>query len=110
MNDNQTEAAYGLVLSFDGLYPTMAEEHAFVNGVEFGQLWHRIRAGREAEIDETVHAANRTTIERAAASQGWQAEFKDTGEPTWLFVTLRKVRAERQNPHGLRAVQRGSHA
>lgn len=105
MSDDQNETAYGLVLSFDGLYPTMAEEHAFVHGVEFGRLWHRMRSGQEAEIEETVHAANRPTIERAAASQGWEVEFKDAGEPTWLFATLRKVKSERPNPHGLRVVQ-----
>jgi hypothetical protein len=101
----EQETTYGLVVSFAGLYPTDAEEHAFVHGVEFGRLWHRMRSGEEAEMEETVHAANRAVIERTCASQGWIAEFRETGEPSWLFVTLRKVKAERRNPHGLRAVK-----
>lgn len=101
----EQETSYGLVVSFAGLYPTDVEEHAFVHGVEFGRLWHRMRSGAEAEIDETVHAANRAVIERSAASQGWDVEFRDTGEPTWLFVALRKTRSEKRNPHGLRAVK-----
>lgn len=100
----ESETTYGLVVSFAGLYPTDAEEHAFVHGVEFGRLWHRMRSGAEAEIEETVHTANRAVIERTCASQGWEVEFKDTGEPSWLFATLRKVRAEKPNPHGLRVV------
>lgn len=102
---SEQETSYGLVVSFSGLYLTDAEEHAFVHGVEFGRLWHRMRSGQESEIDETVHAANRAVIERAAASQGWEVEFTDTGEPTWLFASLRKVKPGSQNPHGLRVVR-----
>lgn len=101
----ERDTTYGLVVSFAGLYPSDAEERAFVHGVEFGRLWHRMRSGQEAEMEATVHAINRAVIERACASQGWSAEFRDTGEPSWLFVTLRKVKPERRNPHGLRSVK-----
>lgn len=100
----ENERGWGLLVSFSGLYQTGAEEHAFVHGVEFGRIFHRMCSGAEAEIEEMVHADNRAVIERAAASQGWAVEFRDTGEPTWLSMTMRKVRAERRNPHGLRAV------
>lgn len=100
----EDQTSYGLVVGFSGLYPTEAEEFAFVHGVEFGRLWHRMRDGHEAEMEETVHAVNRAVIERACASQGWDVEFRDTSEPSWLFVTLRKARPEKHNPHGLRAV------
>lgn len=99
------ETTYGLVVSFAGLYPTMAEEHAFVQGVEFGQLWHQMSAGREAEIELTTHEANREIIARAAAAKGWELESKPSGTPTWDYTRLTKKKAlDRPNPHGLRAV------
>lgn len=101
----EQDGGYGLVVSFSGLYSTDAEERAFVHGVEFGRLWHRMRSGQEAEMEETVHTVNRGVIERAAASQGWDVEFRDSGEPSWLFMILRKTKPERRNPHGLRAVK-----
>ena len=104
---DQNEAAdtsYGLVLSLSGLYPSIQEEHAFVHGVEFGQLWHRMSSGREAEIELATHEANREVIARAAAAKGWALECKPSGTPTWDFTTLRKTKTERPNPHGLRAV------
>ena len=103
--DNNSEATFGLVLSFSGLYPTMPEEHAFVHGVEFGQLWHRMSSGDEAEIETTTHTENREVIARAAAAKGWEVECTPSGTPTWDFTKLCKVRAERPNPHGLRAVK-----
>lgn len=100
-----TETSYGLVLSFTDLYPTMPEEHAFVHGVEFGELWSRMSSGAEAEIETTTHEKNREVIARAAAAKGWEVECKPSGTPTWDFTTLRKVRVEKSNPHGLRVVQ-----
>lgn len=101
----EAEAGWGLVLSFSGLYQTMPEEHAFVHGVEFGQLWHRMSSGAEAEIETATHTENRTVIERAAAAKGWHAEIKPSDVPGWDLTVLRKVRAERINPHGLKVVQ-----
>lgn len=98
-------ASHALILSFSGLYSTMPEEHAFVHGVEFGRLWDQMRAGRDAEIEQTVHAANRVVIERAAISQGWAVEFKATDYPEWLYVQMTKAGPERRNPHGLKIVQ-----
>ena len=106
-NSDYSAGGYRLVLSFDGLYPTMAEEHAFCHGVEFAGLWQRMRAGQEAEIEATTHRANRTIIERAAAKEGWQVEFIPTPPEVsddWDVAVLRKVRSERDNPHGLRVV------
>ena len=97
-------AGYGLLLSFSGLYPTMPEEHAFVHGVEFGGIWARMRAGAEAEIEATVHAANRGAITRATASQGWSVEWTVTDYPEWVVCMLRKIETARHNPHGLRVV------
>lgn len=102
---DDTETSYGLVLSFEGLYPTMPEEHAFVHGVEFGQLWQRMSEGYEAEIETTTHEKNRDVIARAAAAEGWEVECKPSGTPAWDFTTLRKVRAEKPNPHGLRVIK-----
>ena len=98
------ETSYGLVLSFSGLYENMPEEHAFVHGVEFGGLWARMKSGDEAEIDATAHLANKTVIERAAVSQGWDLECLDAGDGCWMTIKLTKVRSERTNPHGLRVV------
>jgi hypothetical protein len=51
------------------------------------------------------HEKNREVIARAAAAKGWEVECKPSGTPTWDFTTLRKVRAEKPNPHGLRVVK-----
>ena len=102
MSDDETQ--YGLVLSFSGLYQTMPEEHAFVHGVEFGQLWFRMSSGDEAEIDTVTHTENRTVIERAAAAKGWEAEIKASDVTGWDYTKLKKVRAEKLNPHGLRVI------
>lgn len=110
MSDGQS-TGFGLVLSFSGLYPTMAEEHAFVHGVEFGKLWERMVGGSESEIEGTFHAANRMIIERASASQGWDCEIRDATDEAgssyseWLFVKLTKTRAAKPNPHGLKVIK-----
>jgi hypothetical protein len=101
----ESETTYGLLLSFKGLYPTMPEDNAFCHGVEFGEILHRMRSGTEAEIKKTTYAANRTVVERAAASQGWEVEFLPSGVEGWDFTKLTKVKAERANPHGLRVVK-----
>lgn len=96
---------YGLILSFAGLYETEEEEHAFVHGVEFQGIWHRMRSGDEAEFETVAHLKNRTVIERAAASQGWELSCQDTHDGCWMMVRLSKVRKARDgNPHGLRVV------
>lgn len=98
------EGGYSLVLSFAGLYPTMAEEHAFCHGVEFAGLYHKMREGQSAEIDATTHPENRTIIERAAAKEGWDVEFKPSLVEGWEHTKLTKRRPVRDNPHGLRVV------
>lgn len=95
MTEQTNEPAYSLVLSFDGLYPTMAEERAFVHGFAFSKLWERMSAGKEAVIEESTHEANREIIARAAATKDWELTCKPSGTPTWDFTTLRKVKAER---------------
>ena len=104
MSEEESEG-WGLVLSFSGLYQSMPEEHAFVHGVEFGRLWDRMSSGTEAEIETATHPENRTVLERAAAAKGWDVEIKPSDIPGWDLTTLRKVRAERSNPHGLKVVQ-----
>lgn len=105
-----TDHSWGLLLSFSGLYPTMPEEHAFVHGFEFGEIWTRMRGGHEAEIEGTFHTANRTILERACAAGGWNIEIdgctdesgKTYGE--WMTVKMQKAKAASANPHGLRVV------
>mgnify|MGYP001766175378 CR=1 FL=1 len=97
-------SGYELVLSFAGLDFGANAEHAFVHGFEAGQIWQRMMAGREAEIDLTCHAANRVLLERAAASQGWALEIDELPDcgGTYIHVKLAKKTAPRGNPHGLR--------
>jgi hypothetical protein len=103
-SDNET--GWGLVVSFSGLYPTMAEEHAFVHGVEFGALDWRMEHGQEAEIRLPTHTANRKVIQRAAATRGWEVASKPSEIEGWDYTELRKVAAQkRPNPHGLRVVK-----
>lgn len=94
---------YGQLLSFNGLQFGESTEHAFVHGVEFGQLWALMRGGTVAEISETIHAINREVVERAAAAEGWTAEFRDVADG-WIVVDMKKSQASRRNPSGLRVV------
>jgi len=103
--NGENASYYDLVLSFDNLFQTMPEERAFVHGVEFGGLWHRMVLGAEAEIQATTHTENREVIARAAAAKGWTAESNPSGIEGWDFTKLCKVRAEQPNPHGLRVVK-----
>lgn len=111
-DENGKSAGFGLILSFSGLYATMPEEHAFVHGVEFGKLWERMVGGSESEIEGTFHSANKTIIERACASQGWDCEVQVATDESgkvfdeWLFAKLTKARASKPNPHGLKVVSR----
>lgn len=96
--------SYGLIISFSGVDFGSDPEHAFVHGVEWGQLWQRMRSGTEAEIEQCFHTANRVLIERAAAADGWDVQITPTEFAEWINVKLAKQRAARQNPHGLRVV------
>jgi hypothetical protein len=100
-------ASYLLLVAFPDGSPS------FVHGFEAGQIWRRMREGREAEIENlTVHAANEEVVRRMAVSEGWECEFepcKDETEKvyeTYRVVTLRKVAktTAKTNPHGLRVV------
>lgn len=104
---NTENGGWGLLVAFPDGSPS------FVHGFEAGQLWQRIRDGREAEIEKlTIHAANEEVVQRMATSEGWECEFepcKDETErvyDTYRVVTLRKVTKapDRHNPHGLRVV------
>lgn len=105
-----SDETHGLLVSFTGLEFGDNAEQAYVNGWEMGQIWERMRSGREAEISATVRGSNRAVLERCCVSEGWQAEFteaKDDADniyPEWMFVTLRKVASAKQNPRGLRVV------
>lgn len=94
---------YTLVLSFEGLFSELAEEKAFVYGVEFGQLLQRMRT--ETYIEETFNSENRRIIQRAAAAYGWEFDWKPSGTRGWDYVTLTKgAPLEQPNPMGLRVV------
>lgn len=102
---------WGLVLSFANLDYGQSTEHAFVNGFEVGEIWARMKSGREAEIEATVHSINVEAFRRAAAADGWDititaSEAEGGHAPEWSIVKLTKVQApERANPHGLRVVK-----
>lgn len=97
---------YTLLVSFKGLEFHPDSEHAFVHGVEFGQLMQRMEHGSEAEIAATIHEQNVVVVERAAAALGWDCEVKPTNPPTdgWKIAELVKHRSAGGNPHGLRVV------
>lgn len=101
--DTTNDNSWGLVLSFTGLDFGETTEHAFVHGVEFGQILQRMLESREAEIEQLIHTINCTAIERACAAQGWSAEFRDMADG-YTTAVLRKTSAARPNPHGLRVV------
>lgn len=104
------DSKYGLVVSFTGLPFGDSPEHAFVHGVEFGQLWQRMRSGAEAEIEGTFHASNREVIERACAAEGWASVCSMATDESgkkydeWIFVKMSKTAKAKPNPHGLRVV------
>ena len=85
----EDELGYAMVLSFSELYQTMPEERAFCHGVEFGEIWHRMSTGNEAEIEKTTHTENREVIARAAAAKGWDVEVAPSNRTGWDFTTLR---------------------
>lgn len=94
---------YSMILSLANLYPTVAEEHAFIHGLEFGGIYGRMRSGNEAEIEETTHVANREVFQRAAAAEGWTIEVTPHCD-TWDQTKLIKTGEAKSNPHGLRVV------
>ena len=100
----EQSSGFGLVVSFSGLPFGDSPEHAFVHGVEFGQLWQRMRSGTDSEISGTFHTANREVIERACAAEGWTIEVKLTDYAEWITATLSKTAKTRTNPRGLRVV------
>lgn len=100
MTDDEKHAEYGLVVSFED------QSASYVNGWEAGGIWQRMRSGTEAEIDTTVHAANRETLNRMAIAEGWSVEFVSTEYEEWLTMKMEKraTAPSRNNPHGLRVV------
>lgn len=93
------DANYGLIVSFED------QSASFVNGFEAGELWQRMRNGAEAEIEATVHTANRETITRMGIAEGWAVEFSATEYEEWITLRMTKQMAPpRVNPHGLRIV------
>lgn len=100
MTEAPEQANYGLIVSFED------QSDSYVHGWEAGGLWQRMRSGIEAEIEATVHTANRETISRMCVAEGWSVEFTATEYPEWLQMAMTKDRKapERPNPHGLRVV------
>lgn len=98
MSDENAE--YGLIVSFEDQSPS------YVNGFEAGGIWERLRSGNEAEIEVTIHTANRETVSRMCVAEGWSVEFKGTEYEEWTEAKLSKTgkAPERPNPHGLRLV------
>lgn len=101
-----SETGYSLELSFANLYPTMDEEHAFVQGVEFGRILFLMDGGATTEICTNTRMENRTVIARAAAAYGWDASIQPSGTPGWDITLLTKRQAPAiSNPRGLRIVR-----
>jgi hypothetical protein len=105
MTDDTEQQSWGLVLSFTGLNYGETTEHAFVYGFEVGGIYERMKSGREAEIETTVHAINEEIYRRAAAAEGWGIEIKPSGTDGWSELKLTKKRAAVVNPNGLRVVR-----
>lgn len=103
MSEND-ETTWTPLVSFSGLGFNADPEHAYVHGVEFGQIWQRMRDGREAEIYTTMRLENIEVIQRAAAAEGWDCEIVPTEYDGWQEVNLQKRRAAIANPRGLRVV------
>jgi hypothetical protein len=80
---------YKLLISFDGLYPTMAEEHAFVHGYEAGGINARLIAG-ETPFDTTVHEENRSVLQRSADARGYTVAFTPLGDG-WLGASFERM-------------------
>lgn len=101
---------WNLALSFAGLEYGESAEHAFVHGFEAGQIWERMRSGREAEVEATVHSVNVEVFRRAAAADGWNIEIKTCEAdgvpvPEWSHIRMtKKAKPARPNPHGFRAI------
>lgn len=90
---------YGLLVSFED------QSDSYVHGFEAGMLSVRMKDGTEAEVEATIHTANKETVSRMAIAYGWSAEFKSTEFEEWTTVELVKQSApQRVNPHGLRVV------
>jgi hypothetical protein len=100
MDEEDTNVSYGLVVSFED------QSASYVHGWEAGGIWQRMRSGAEAEIEATVHTANRETLSRMAVAEGWSIEFKPTEFDEWTQLAMSKTAKapERPNPHGLRVV------
>lgn len=104
MPGEKVEEGWGLVLSFAGLYATIEEEHAFVHGFEFREIYADMKANKMLTIERTAHVENRKVIERAAAALGWSFEATPSESSGWDCIKLVRVRPERNNPHGLKVV------
>lgn len=94
------DEASSLLVSFPDQTPN------FVNGFEAGQLWERMRSGKEAEIEVTTHTENREVIARMADQYGFALEVEESDIDGWDNTILSKKRPQRTtpNPHGLRLV------
>lgn len=92
MSDEEqpTEAAYGLLVSYSGLYPTMAEEVAFVHGVEIGML--HAAMSHEEEFERTLHDENQEVVRRECNALGYDVEFSPTKPPVegWIVAHFKR--------------------
>lgn len=73
---------YSLALAFPDPSP------AFAHGFACGRIWQSMTDAPTRDIDETVMAETRPTIEAMAMAKGWIEEIRDIGDG-WLSVKLR---------------------
>lgn len=92
---------YGLIVSFPD------QSDSFVHGYEAGMLATDMRRGDVAEIERTVHSANREVITRLCMAEGWSVRFTPTDYSEWDEVLMVKSSQAHEcpNPRGLRLVQ-----
>lgn len=102
MSDNETDAQYGLVVSFSGLYSTIEEERAFVNGYEAGEVGTMLDPQNpNMVVERTVHTANEGVLRRMAKAFGWGVVFTPTEPPTkgWSVATFSRLDVAMRRAH-----------
>ena len=100
------EGAFGLILSLGNLPYERTTEHAFVQGFEAGQLWHRMTIGSETKIETVIRSSNLEVAKRMVAVNNWNIEAIPCGIDTeWTKIILAKDKPKaKKNPFGIRLV------
>lgn len=75
---------YGLVLPF------IDQSESFCLGFETGVQYARMRYGREAAFEQTVHTENLGQLRAAAQRAGWEARFAPIDD-TWSTMHARRL-------------------